>query len=168
VVPFPVGTKATLPASALNFTVESAVDGTDLWLVVSTNASSASIAQAANLTVVVHPSAYWDAASTMHIIAENRLFLDAGGNLGGITASFSQSPVVGGECPGRGSNPCLEFAVQSSTQPLVMLLSRDPLRQIDPALGLQLVAAARGQVRMDDADDADDDADSMMMMMMIP
>lgn len=79
--------------SNVNFTVESAIEksasalGTDNVVVVSTNASAA---DATNLAVVVHPSAFWGAAANITFVDADppRLELDSG-ELGVVSITFS-------------------------------------------------------------------------------
>lgn len=79
--------------SNVNFTVESAIEksasalGTDNVVAVSTNASAA---DATNLAVVVHPSAFWGAAANITFVDADppRLELDSG-ELGVVSITFS-------------------------------------------------------------------------------
>lgn len=144
-VPFPVGTKASRAASALNVSVESAVwpadpastgnpqRSDDCYVVVATNASTAGLAAAANVSIVVHPEAFFGAASNISRVddaasGKASLVLTAG-DLGTLTVTFSANPITtdrlaDSRCmDGSGSSrfPCLEFAVTQT--PLVIQLS---------------------------------------------
>jgi hypothetical protein len=92
-------------------------------VLVSSNASTAAAAAAANLSVVVSAAAYWSAAATLSVGADGRsIALDAG-ELGVVTATFSQPPLRVADATDA-TAPALEFAVLAT--PLAISLSFAP------------------------------------------
>eukprot|EP00937_MAST-01D_sp_MAST-1D-sp2_P000301 g301.t1 len=171
-VPFPAGTRGVAAASALNLTVQSAVEvGTGAgaaeaeaayqrasYVIVQTNASSAAAARAANLSLEVCAAAFWgaDAAlsvlSTAHDGARPGLRLDAG-ELGVLQVTFSQPPLPPAPvtqaqaAQAAQAAPTLAFAL--TAEPLVILLSFEPgaARAPDEARARELVAAGAAEAR---------------------
>eukprot|EP00051_Salpingoeca_urceolata_P013522 m.169852 g.169852 ORF g.169852 m.169852 type:complete len:934 (+) comp17815_c0_seq5:96-2897(+) len=150
-VPFPDGTEATTSASAVNFTVQTAAlpshtaplvfpSLSDHYVVVRTNLSSGEGAQAANLSVTVHPMVLWGAYANVSVsIAGAAVSFDTEG-LGTVTAVFSRAPI--GTTPDNG----LEFTV--TDEPLVALLtfgSVPPGGGVDVATALHAVTTKRAE-----------------------
>ena len=128
---------ATRPASlagALNFTVSQATvpragaPQPDNVIVVTSNATSKAAADAANLSVAVHPAVYFGAYAIISR-TDRELLLDAG-LLGTVTVTFSAAPLNdpdprcmdGGHSGASGNRfPCLVLPVTS--RPLVITMS---------------------------------------------
>ena len=149
-VPFPVGTPFLDSAAALNLTVVSATDdGTtsDRVCVLSTNASSAANAVAANLSLVFRPAVFWGAHATFTLLGATGFEINAG-ELGVMTASFSAPPLhtfknTAGAPVTALSVPTLEFALTEA--PLVLRLSFRPAAPPNVTQALALVTRRRTQ-----------------------
>jgi hypothetical protein len=115
-VPFPFGSPSAPPAASLNVTLvcatapasnASAGHADDRVCVLSTNASTAAAATAANLSVVFRPAAYWGAHASFALVGSGAIAIDAG-ELGQLTATFSQPPL---QAAGAGASE-VELEVQ--------------------------------------------------------
>ena len=158
-VPFPVRRGAEQPASlpsALNFTVSQVTvprkgfEIPDNVIVITSNASTSAAAMAANITVAVHPSAYYGAHAVISRTPHS-LVMDAG-ELGTVTASFSKPmrPHPNPKCMDGNPSvppyrfPCVVFDV--TDRPLVITLSFSAT-QVQPSDAEAMVASGFGRVQ---------------------
>lgn len=164
VVPFPVRRGAEQPASlasALNFTVSQttvsrgagvggAAQQPDNVIVISSNATTQAEADAANLTVAVHPSSYYGAYAVI-TRTDSELVLDAG-ELGTLTVSFSAPPrndpdgrcIDGDEATGA-RFLCLVLPV--THVPLIITMSFAGKRQLSPKAASTAIASGWSKVQ---------------------
>jgi hypothetical protein len=143
----------------LNFTVtQTTVPGADKEcttcrdnvIVISHNATTSTQADAANLTIVVHPGVYFGAYAVLSRTADT-LVLDAG-ELGVLTASFSIPPKTTGlnpQCIDGDASTGTRFAcivLPVTKDPLVITLSFAGKQHITTAAAAAVGAAAEKKV----------------------
>ena len=119
-VPFPLGTPNATAAAALNLTVVAIADDRDpstRICIISTNASTAAAATAANLSLVFRPAAYWGAQATFALEGSSEIAIDTG-ELGTVHAVLSAPSTVRIE---DGLPPALEVLL--TEEPLVLRLA---------------------------------------------
>jgi hypothetical protein len=93
---FGSGLNISVASATVTAAASSARHNNDRVILVSSNATTSAASRVANLSVIVTAAAYWSASAALSLGANGRtLILDAG-ELGTITATFSQAPIEAG------------------------------------------------------------------------
>lgn len=93
---FGSGLNISVASATVAAAASSARHNNDRVILVSSNATTSAASRVANLSVIVTAAAYWSASAALSLGANGRtLILDAG-ELGTITATFSQAPIEAG------------------------------------------------------------------------